>query len=142
MELFRIVYCSRNMIDPAQADEELPVILAAAQRNNAAQGVTGALLYNDGIFAQVLEGPFEAVQTVFERIQIDPRHDYVIALVAENVTERAFAGWAMAHAKPNDPVAVGSLLTRAMAGEMGGHDAVLNLLNRVVHSRSLAAAGA
>ena len=137
-DLFRIVYCSRNMIGAADPEAELQSILQSARANNAAQGVTGALLYNDGIFAQVLEGPFDAVQTVFERIQCDPRHDYVIVLQAASVIDRHFDGWAMAQAEPSDPAAAKSLLTRVLASEKPGHNEVLSLLDRVVHSSSFA----
>ncbi len=52
-------------------------ILATSQRNNAAAGVTGALMFTDGLFAQVLEGQQAAIETVFERIQLDDQHSEV-----------------------------------------------------------------
>jgi hypothetical protein len=74
--LHKLVYCSRNCIQGSDsaATEELQVILASARKNNLALGITGALLYNNGNFAQFLEGPLASVERIFEVIQCDPRH--------------------------------------------------------------------
>ncbi len=133
-DLFRIVYLSRNAIGPASSEAELSSILAAARRNNARQGVTGALLYNAGVFAQALEGTFEAVQSIFERIQVDHRHCDVVVLEAQPTTSRMFGEWAMAHAKPADPAGANAFLSRALASAGGGGDNVLMLLDRVVRA--------
>ena len=74
--LVSLAYFSRNALDgtPDEMQAAIAAILAAARRNNARHGVTGALLFSDGCFAQVLEGAREDVETVFETIQCDPRH--------------------------------------------------------------------
>ena len=97
-DLYRLVYYSQNMI--MGLDEEVrstvDQILAASQRNNAAVGVTGALMFTDGLFAQVLEGERTAVETVFERIQLDERHGEVQLLSFGPADVRVFPTWAMA----------------------------------------------
>ncbi len=95
--VFRLVYRSRSRIAPADANAEFGRILRVARANNAACGVTGALLFYDGWFAQALEGPRTAVVELFERIRRDPRHDSVDISAQSEVAERAFARWAMAH---------------------------------------------
>lgn len=96
--LHRLVYASRNRIaggaDATAA--EMQAILAASRRNNVAAGVTGALIFNRGIFAQVLEGARAEVEATFERIQRDDRHGQVQVLALETVALRAFANWSMA----------------------------------------------
>ena len=116
-ELFRLVYCSRNKIIGQQADPSVEVenILAASRTNNARDGVTGALLYSDGCFAQALEGGLDAVQRTFERIQCDPRHGDVIVLQAGRATGRLFGAWSMALAEAADPAKASATLTRALA---------------------------
>ena len=94
--LFRVVYCSRNVIAGQGVDAEVAEILAASRRNNRRDGITGALLVSPVGFAQVLEGPLSAVERTFERIQRDPRHAQVDILHASEVGARCFAGWAMA----------------------------------------------
>ena len=44
---------------------DLKSILEAAKRNNMANGVTGALLFNQEYFAQVLEGDRKVVTETF-----------------------------------------------------------------------------
>ncbi|MFF8801134.1 MULTISPECIES: BLUF domain-containing protein [unclassified Methylobacterium] len=98
-DLCRLVYYSRNRVAgaPAAMDETIRGILAASRVNNARVGVTGALMFNAGCFAQVLEGPSEAVETTFERIQQDERHGEVSLLALEPVEERLFTDWSMAY---------------------------------------------
>jgi hypothetical protein len=95
--LYQLVYYSRNEIsgDNAGFVAEVNSILEASRRNNQAVGITGALLFNGGVFAQVLEGPLAAVEATFERIQQDIRHGDVSLLALEPITHRSFANWAM-----------------------------------------------
>lgn len=94
-DLHRLVYYSHTRID-GSLDREVQAILQSSRRNNAAAGVTGALMFNAGCFAQVLEGPLGAVEAVFERIQQDPRHAGVSVIDSSPIDERRFANWAMA----------------------------------------------
>jgi hypothetical protein len=97
-ELHRLIYISRNRTSesPANTMAEIEAILSVARRNNAAYGITGALIFNSGMFAQVLEGPLGAIETIFERIQRDLRHGEVNILAFEPTTRRAFPSWSMA----------------------------------------------
>lgn len=90
--LHRLVYYSRNRMSgtPPEIAAGVDQILATSQRNNALVEVTGALIFNSGVFAQILEGPRRAVEQTFERIQRDPRHGEVLVLAFEPVTTRAF----------------------------------------------------
>lgn len=103
-DLYRIVYCSRNLlgeaVDRAMTDTELQGILNASRRNNSADAVTGALLFNHDYFAQVLEGPQASVEKTFERIQQDRRHGEVTVVDNGRADCRYFPDWAMAHAAP------------------------------------------
>jgi hypothetical protein len=95
--LYRLVYYSRNAV-PGGRDAlagAITSILSASQRNNARVDVTGALMFNAGCFAQVLEGPRGAVEDVFERIQQDERHGDVSLLTFEPAPQRTFANWSM-----------------------------------------------
>ncbi|MBP32296.1 BLUF domain-containing protein [Methylobacterium sp.] len=97
-DLYRLVYASKNLLQGSEPEVMAAVrqILDASQRNNAALGVTGALMFNAGAFAQVLEGPRRGVETTFERIQRDLRHDDVTVLQCGPAESRAFANWSMA----------------------------------------------
>ena len=98
-DLFRLVYHSRNAIVGLEEEVDASVrqILAASQRNNRSDGVTGALMFTDGLFAQILEGQRMQVERVFDRIQMDDRHTEVTLLSFDPVTRRDFPNWAMAY---------------------------------------------
>lgn len=70
-------------------------ILRTSRAHNVPRGVTGALLYADGAFLQVIEGPPDAVDEVYGRIRQDPRHDRVMTLLDAAVETRAFPEWPM-----------------------------------------------
>ena len=80
--LHRLVYYSRNTLSGSEQAIALEIqqVLASSRRNNAADGITGALMFNRGCFAQVLEGPRPALERTFERIQRDMRHEDVLLL--------------------------------------------------------------
>ena len=96
-ELYRLVYYSRTAMrgDAEALANTITSILTKSQANNQQVGVTGALMFNSGCFAQVLEGTRDAVETVFERIQQDERHGDVSLLAFDPVPSRAFENWSM-----------------------------------------------
>ena len=134
-DLFRLVYCSRNTIADQQGDPatQVATILATSRANNARDGVTGALLYSEGCFAQVLEGGLSAVERTFERIQCDQRHSDVVMLQAGYADGRLFGVWDMALAETADPAKASAVLSRALArsNDNVGAD-VVALLNGLV----------
>ncbi len=92
---------------------DLDDILATANSHNSGEGITGILLYGDDTFIQVLEGPAEAVRSLYARIAKDPRHSECEVLLEEGISETAFAEWKMAYAALNDETA------RAVGGSVG-----------------------
>lgn len=97
-DVYRILYCSRNDIhsSPDHQLAEIRKILASARANNVICDITGALLFNAGCFAQILEGPLHQVEATFEKIQRDLRHTDVTVLEACAVAHREFPDWSMA----------------------------------------------
>lgn len=75
--------------------DELGEILKVSRERNARDGLTGLLLYHDGNFIQVLEGPEAPVRAAVSRIQRDPRHNQFTVLLDQPIGVRAFAGWSM-----------------------------------------------
>ena len=90
-KMYRLVYYSRNLVASGEAmfASNIDEILAKSRVNNERDGITGALLFNAGCFAQVLEGPLERVESAFERIQQDERHGDVSLLALEPIERRA-----------------------------------------------------
>ena len=93
--LVRLMYASRAV--PAVDQEELLAILKKSKANNPKLGVTGVLCacFDSRVFMQVLEGGRSAVNRLYNRIAVDPRHTEVELLAYEEISERRFAGWSM-----------------------------------------------
>jgi hypothetical protein len=95
--LSSLAYYSHSNLrgDPQAIASQVREILATARRVNAERGVTGVLLFSDHCFAQVLEGPPDAVATVYAAIQRDPRHRDLVVLHDHPVNRRSFGAWSM-----------------------------------------------
>ena len=91
----RLVYISSSVEKMDQS--EIEKLLDKSRKNNKEDNITGILLFHDGNFFQVLEGPEDKVGTCFGRIEKDQRHRGCIVLLSEAVTERLFADWSMAY---------------------------------------------
>lgn len=78
---------------------ELAELLVRARARNAAQGVTGMLLHDQGNFFQVLEGPSLAVDQIYARIAEDTRHHRVVQIIHEPIVRRSFPVWTMGFAR-------------------------------------------
>ena len=76
---------------------DLEEILNHARINNRENGITGALVYVDGVFLQVLEGDASVVLGLMEKISRDVRHETVTVLRAEEISIAQFVGWDMAY---------------------------------------------
>jgi hypothetical protein len=102
--LKRIVYVSQALKPyPALPDDAfIGEILAVSRRNNARRGITGALLYGEGQFGQVLEGPEGPVEEAFGIIAGDPRHAALRILARTSPACRAFEAWNMAYVEDLD----------------------------------------
>lgn len=65
-------------------------------RNNQKIGVTGVLMVSGNLFFQVIEGPEDKVDKLYESILDDDRHTRILKLADErDVKERLFPDWAM-----------------------------------------------
>lgn len=91
--MIRLLYISTAR-EPVTAPM-LADILRASRRNNAACEVSGLLIVGGRRFLQALEGPEEAVQATFDRINRDPRHFALVMLNRAQIDQRQFPQWAM-----------------------------------------------
>lgn len=91
--LRRLIYISSAA--PGMKESEVEKILASSRANNAANGLTGMLLFHDGCFFQVLEGEEESVARTFAVISRDTRHGGLIVMESKPVADRGFPQWSM-----------------------------------------------
>jgi len=92
-------------------NDELLAILEQSRKSNYLHGITGMLLYVEGIFAsvaerniesgitgrfmQILEGSKEEVERLFDKIKQDSRHINIITLDNALCHDRNFESWQM-----------------------------------------------
>ncbi|MCB1477404.1 MAG: BLUF domain-containing protein [Tepidamorphaceae bacterium] len=90
----RIVYQSQATLlpDAEVIGSAIDDIVETSRRNNERSDLTGALVYSDGIFMQVLEGPAAAVDAAMSRILDDRRHKNIRILRREPIDSRLFPG--------------------------------------------------
>ena len=88
--LVRLAYASRatQSID----DALVSAILAQSRDNNLGSGITGVLCacHQDN-FLQVLEGGRDAVNRLYARLLLDPRHSDVTILSYDEISARRFS---------------------------------------------------
>lgn len=83
-------------------DDALEDVLVHARARNTADGLTGLLVHRGGRFMQLLEGPYDAVLSTYQRILADDRHDDVRLLAEESIHTRRFPEWSMAYDRDAD----------------------------------------
>ncbi len=96
----RIVYLSRarSGLDEGAVEK----LVKSARTKNRKLGITGALLFEQGHFFQILEGPRKEVRSLFRAIQNDERHEQVHLLIEETLRNRQFNGWSLAWNRDTD----------------------------------------
>jgi len=120
---YQIMYSSQAA-EPMTA-AALEKILTDARAGNAARNVTGALIYVDGVFFQILEGDKAVVHELMANIARDSRHQSVTVFHEAEVEARAFESWRMAYLSPT-PEQMSQVqlepCRKPWAGALGGGD--------------------
>jgi hypothetical protein len=83
----------------AESDKFTPAallnLLQQCHQNNTGLGLTGMLIFGNGIFLQSIEGDDAVVDALLERIKNDPRHKDFRLLSRETIHKRLFGNWSM-----------------------------------------------
>lgn len=91
----RMAYVSQPLADLPVT--EIPRIVATSRANNERDGLTGVLVYTGADFVQLIEGPEEAVATLWARVASDPRHRDIAILLDESNHRPWFPDWRMGY---------------------------------------------
>jgi hypothetical protein len=91
--MLSLIYSSvaTSVLEP----HELTALLEQSRASNEQTGITGMLLYRNGYFLQVLEGPDTAVRQKMQAIRDDARHTKVSVLLEDVIEDRQFPDWTM-----------------------------------------------
>lgn len=92
--IYQVLYRSRAT--HVLVDNELESLLTQSRIFNKEHQITGLLLYSDGRFIQIIEGPEAEVRALYARIQEDTRHTQVVTIIDGPGPQRWFADWRMA----------------------------------------------
>ncbi len=90
----QLLYCS--LAAPNLEEHEIDEIVRQAQAKNQAAQITGMLMVHQGIFLQWIEGPRHAVEILWRKLLLDPRHYCIVKLITtRDRPQRSFADWSM-----------------------------------------------
>ena len=135
--MFRVVYSSVEV--EAFDSGLLKRLLINSRLRNTEMGITGMLIYDLGVFLQMLEGDQAAVQATFRRIERDPRHRNVSVLWQDADAQHRICGeWSMGF---SDASGASQMLKGFLAVEGGLRAAMLDRSNaiKILESYSSAA---
>jgi len=74
---------------------QLLALLQQCLRHNADDGITGMLLYGNDTFVQTLEGDEKTVESLYHKIESDPRHSHIRILQRKTIGDRQYSDWSM-----------------------------------------------
>lgn len=99
MALLQLVY--RSLADPNLTQADVLNILRRSQVKNHQEQISGLLIFRNGQFLQLIEGPPLAVHALLKTIQEDQRHREIEVLYESFVDEPTMPTWAMGYFAPD-----------------------------------------
>ena len=84
------------------SNDELNLFLTSVRNKNIRLNVTGVLFYHRGNILQIIEGEYDTIIELFERIKFDPRHTDIVKLVDFPISKRSYSNWSMAFQQFSD----------------------------------------
>jgi hypothetical protein len=97
--LVQIIYISRSTFVPSESstgiEPNVARILHKSRSNNVKNGLVGVLYFGNGCFFQCLEGEEAAIDTLYKKLEADPRHQDIRLLSRKRIAAQSFGNWAM-----------------------------------------------
>ena len=90
--LRRVIYVSEKV---GSSEQDVADIINASIQNNPSKNITGCLIEGKNSFLQILEGPYDAIKSLYKIISEDNRHTNVTRLCDESIETRLFSDWSM-----------------------------------------------
>ena len=94
-KVFQLVYVSEAVEDISYTD--ILEILQVSRRHNQRDEISGILIFREGRFLQLLEGPEVKVRQALGRVLLDERHFSLRVLTEVHSEKRIFDAWFMAY---------------------------------------------
>ncbi len=77
------------------AEKDLLEIAEQSKHNNVDNGLTGLLVYGNNEFVQILEGEEDAIETLYNKVLADTRHNNIKLIKRGRLERRYFPSWSM-----------------------------------------------
>mgnify|MGYP000489422662 CR=1 FL=1 len=119
--IYQIIYTSK--LRPGMGEKTVKKIAVQSRERNLEYGITGVLMFANGMALQVIEGEQDAVEALWRQITRDTRHREVMMLVDHHAEKRAFEGMPLALkiiTSPKSSAMMKSLAKSAEALSMAG----------------------
>lgn len=117
------------------SENDLVVLLVQSRSNNERDGITGMLLYAEGVFLQCIEGPEYSIADLMGRLEVDPRHADFRVIHESRCDDRRFDDWTMGF-RAVTAADVAGVLKRVgvdLPSDASADDSALQLLQRLAH---------
>lgn len=111
----QILYVSKAV--QSISDTELHDIARQARAKNKQNGITGALLFTEDSFIQVIEGDNESIERLLDTLRADKRHRDMTILMDRKVPSRDFSNWSMGMIRASDVKKAGEMREIHSAGK-------------------------
>ena len=100
MNLVSLIYASK--VSNLPADRGMQQILDSSRKNNSQREITGALAFDQNYFFQILEGPRNQLNMLYNLILKDNRHKDCEILSYYEINHREFSKWSMGLILPTE----------------------------------------
>ena len=91
--MHQLIYTSEAR--PGLSEDDVSRIVQQACRNNPSGDITGFLVFQQGRFLQLIEGPLMALEMLMAQLAQDDRHSQLRILSRLAIAERSFPAWRM-----------------------------------------------
>lgn len=124
--LVQVVYVSEA--SGKLSNSELMSIVHTARKWNEKRDITSALFYKDGFFGQVLEGDYDAISIVCNRIKRDSHHHHIIQLASKPIRSRIIPNHALKFYAGDGLVKKYPKLSEVLVGDRANKENLLRLI--------------
>lgn len=91
-----LVHCIYTSVQThPMTSAEVARLVQESRKRNRQNGITGILLHVEDTFFQVLEGPPEIIDALYDKILLDPRHARITRIIYEPIARRYFENSSM-----------------------------------------------
>lgn len=105
----RIIIFYVSNVSSTLTPMKIQELLSQSQQKNYKRGIHGILLFSEGNFYQLIDGPTEITKQLWKKIQEDDRHHSIIKIFEERASKPSFETFLCDYICENDVIQYESL---------------------------------